>query len=375
MAEKNIRVLVVDDSAVIREILADSISEANGVELAATASGGREALALLDQHRPDVVTLDIQMPGMNGLETLEEILKRAPIPVVMVSALAQRAADITLQALDLGALDYVAKPDNVHAGGDDWREVLLRKIRTVACTDVRRVLQIREDRKNRVAAQRQQPGSLALTAGNSTGDFEDTCIALGISTGGPPALNSLFSDLRPPLPPMVVVQHMPGAFTAPFAARLDSVSALSIKQAETGDVLQPNLVLVAPGGVHLHLKRQGTQVVVKIREGEPVSSHKPSVDVMMRDAVEAFGSHCLGVIMTGMGHDGAAGCGAIRAAGGYVLGQDQASSDVYGMNKVAFVEGNVDGQFSLDELAMAISRQCRRMFRLKQKKARQAIRL
>jgi len=373
MAGNNIRVLVVDDSAVIREMLADSITEANGVELVATAGGGREALTLIEQHHPDVVTLDIQMPGMDGLETLGEILKRGPIPVVMVSALAQRAADITLQALDLGALDYVAKPDNLHATSDDWREVLLRKIRTVACTDVRRVLQIRSDRKDRVAARRQQQGSPSAAAASSLGDFEGTCIALGISTGGPPALNSLFSSMQMPLPPIIIVQHMPGAFTAPFAARLDTVSPLSIKEAETGDVLKPNIALVAPGGVHLHLKRQGSKVVVKIRDGEPVSSHKPSVDVMMQDAAEAFGSRCLGVIMTGMGHDGAAGCGAIRAAGGYVLGQDESSSDVYGMNKVAFVDGNVNRQFSLDDLSTAIPRQCRRMFRLKQESSGQKV--
>jgi len=375
MAEKNIRVLVVDDSAVIREMLADSIAESKGVELVATASGGREALTLLDQHHPDVVTLDIQMPGINGLETLEEILKRAPMPVVMVSALAQRSADITLQALDLGALDYVAKPDNVHAAGEDWREVLLRKIRTAACTDIRRVLQIRANRTSQATALRQPSSLLATPPGSSAGDFNDACIALGISTGGPPALNRLFDSLRAPLPPIVVVQHMPKAFTSPFAARLNSVSPLAIKEAETGDLLQPNHVLIAPGGLHLQLKRQGSQVVVRICDGEPVCGHKPSVDVMMQDAAEAFGSHCLGVIMTGMGNDGAAGCGAIRAAGGYVLGQDQASSDVYGMNKVAFVEGNVDRQFSLDDLAIAIPRQCKRMFRLTQERATQAIRL
>ncbi len=254
MAEKKIRVLVVDDSAVIREMLADSIAEAQGVELVATASGGKEALTLLNQHHPDVITLDIQMPGMNGLETLEEILKRKPLPVVMVSALAQRSADITLQALDLGAIDYVAKPNNVHVAEDDWREVLLRKIRIAASTDIRRVLQIRADRKKRATALRHQSGFLASTAGSSTGDFNDACIALGISTGGPPALNALFGSLRPPLPPIVVVQHMPGAFTASFAARLNSVSPLAIKEAETGDVLQPNLVLIAPGGVHRSAK-------------------------------------------------------------------------------------------------------------------------
>jgi two-component system chemotaxis response regulator CheB len=366
MATDNIRVLVVDDSAVIREILSDLITEANGLELVATASGGKEALTRIEQHRPDVVTLDIQMPGMDGLETLGEILKRDPLPVIMVSAFARREADITLEALELGALDYVAKPSNVHDTGDDWREALLRKIRTAACTDVQRVLQIRKERKTRLAARRQERGALSSTATSSNADYKNCCIAIGISTGGPPALNELLSSLQPPLPPIVIVQHMPAQFTAPFAARLDSVSRLSVKEAETGDVLQPNHVLVAPGGQHLHLRRQGSRAVVQICDGEPVSSHKPSVDVMMQSAAEAFADRCLGVIMTGMGHDGAAGCSAIRKAGGFVLGQDETSSDVYGMNKVAFIEGNVDHQCSLEELDVAISRQCKRMFRLKQ---------
>jgi len=365
MAGSSIRVLVVDDSAVIREMLTDAINAANGVELVATASGGKEALTLIEQHRPDVVTLDILMPGMDGLETLAEILKRNPIPVVMVSSLTQRAADITLQSLDLGALDYIAKPDNALAHGDEWREVLLRKIRAVACTDVRHVLQIRSARKKRMTQRIQSSNSLPTIGASSGGDFRDSCVALGISTGGPPALNSLFAVLRPPLPAIVVVQHMPSPFTAPFAARLNSISALSVKEAKAGDVLTPNVALIAPGGLHLHLRRQGSKVIVKLSDEEPVSSHKPSVDVMMQDAAAAFGSCCLGVIMTGMGHDGAAGCGAIRAAGGYVLGQDEASSDVYGMNKVAFVVGNVDQQFSLDKLGTAIPRQCKRRFRLK----------
>lgn len=363
MTSKDIRILVVDDSAVIREMLSDSITEADGFELVATAGGGKEALARIEQHHPDLVTLDIQMPGMNGLETLDEILKRAPTPVIMVSSLAKRAADITLQALELGAIDYVAKPDNVHASGYNWLEELLRKIRTAASTDVRRVLRIRAEREQRLAASRQKSPSLPETACGSIGEIRDSCIAIGISTGGPPALSGLLESLLPPMPPIVIVQHMPGQFTTPFAARLDSISQLTVREAQTGDVLEPNLVLVAPGGQHTQLRRQGSRVVVRVRSGEPVSGHKPSVDVMMQDAAEMFSDRCLGIIMTGMGHDGVAGCGAIRAAGGFVLGQDEASSDVYGMNKVAFTRGHVDRQFSLEDLHCVIPQQCKRMFR------------
>lgn len=192
--------------------------------------------------------------------------------------------------------------------------------------------------------------------------YHHCCIAIGISTGGPPVLSALFQSLTPPLPPIVVVQHMPRLFTGPFARRLDSISSLSIKEAEHGDLLLPNQVLIARGGHQLHLQRQGAQVIAQIGDDEPVSGHHPSVDVMMRDAAAAFGARCLGIIMTGMGHDGAAGCAAIRAAGGYVLGQNAATSDVYGMSRVAFVNGAVDRQFDVNELPQLIVRQCARLF-------------
>jgi len=191
-------------------------------------------------------------------------------------------------------------------------------------------------------------------------EWADKCVALGISTGGPPALDKLLGAIQPPMPPIVIVQHMPPQFTGPLAARLNSGTALSVREAAAGDLLQPNCVYVAPGGKHLELSRRGTQVRVMIRDGDPVSGHKPSADVMMTSAAEAFGPKCLGVIMTGMGRDGANGCRTIRAAGGYVLGQDETSSDVYGMNKVAFVEGSVDQQFSLLDGATAITRCVRR---------------
>lgn len=180
------------------------------------------------------------------------------------------------------------------------------------------------------------------------------CIALGISTGGPPALARLFAALAPPLPPIVVVQHMPETFTGPFAARLNSISALTVKEAVEGDVLRPNSVYVAPGGKQLSVRRRAESATIEIRDGDFVSGHKPSVDVMMASVAAVYGDRAIGVIMTGMGRDGADGCAKIRAAGGFVLGQDEASSDVYGMNKVAFIEGVVDMQVPLDRLAEAI---------------------
>ncbi len=363
MANKIIRVLVVDDSALLREILCDIVESADGLTVAGTAKDGEDALAKIADLQPDIVTLDVQMPKMDGLETLEAILKTNPIPVIMVSAVTQRAADTTLQALERGALDYIAKPDGLKSTNTAFRNELLQKIRNMAGTDVKRVLRIRQARTRRSAVGAKTARTAITAAGDpSLQAYDNCCIALGISTGGPPALTGLFQLLEPPLPPIVVVQHMPKNFTAPFAARLDSISQIAVREAKSGDVLRPDQALIAPGGTHLRLRRQGSRVVVQIRDGESVSGHKPSVDVMMHHAAEAYQDRCLGVIMTGMGQDGAAGCGEIRKAGGYVLGQDKESSDVYGMNKVAFTQGNVDEQFSLDDLPKIVSRQCKKMF-------------
>jgi len=362
MSARNIRVLVVDDSAVIREMICDQIAEASGMEVAGRAADGRKAVEMLGSADPDVVTLDIQMPGMDGLRTLDAILARRPVPVIMVSSLTQLGANTTLDALDRGALDYVAKPQRRLEAKTVLGDELLRKIRSAAGTDVQRILQIRQERKRRRAAQLPRVPTAKKLSGPSPRELADKCIAIGISTGGPPALTSLFETLQPPVPPIVVVQHMPAHFTESFAWRLDSLSRLSIKEAGSGNTLRPNHVLIAPGGTHLKLRRSGKMTKVMLKDGAPVSGHKPSADVMMKSAAEIFGRRLLGLIMTGMGRDGAEGCAAIRAAGGYVLGQDEASSDVYGMNKVAQVEGNVDRQFSLDEAAAVISLQIKRLW-------------
>ena len=330
------------------------------MEVVGVASNGAQAVELCQSSRPDVVTLDIQMPGMDGLAALDAILAQRPVVVIMVSALTQLGAAVTLEALDRGALDYVAKPESKAETENVLGEGLLRKIRVMANADVRRILEIRARR-----VQQRRPRELRRPNDAPRPDIvalANKCIALAISTGGPPALTGLFESLRPPLPPIVVVQHMPPRFTKPLAWRLDSVSELNIREAAEGDVLRPNHVLIAPGGQHLELRRVGGRVKAVIRDGEPVSGHKPSADVMMTSAATAFGPNCLGVIMTGMGHDGAEGCRALRAGGGFVLGQDEATSDVYGMNKVAFQQGHVDRQFALHDAAAAITGQIQRLW-------------
>jgi two-component system chemotaxis response regulator CheB len=362
MSDKTIRVLVVDDSAFYRQLLSDLIGGVPGLEVVGTARDGADALRRLPMLRPDIITLDVQMPRMDGLVTLEAILIQCPTPVIMVSSQTQRAADTALEALDRGALDYIAKPEYMDTDSTSFRDELIHKLRMMAGADVQRLLRIRSVRKQRLNREASQRKQHRIHCPEVLPDYQTCCVAIGISTGGPPALSSVFQALTPPLPPIVVVQHMPAKFTESFARRLDSISALSVREARTGDRIEPNCVLIAPGGRHLSVRRQQGDVVAQVREGELVSGHQPSVDVMMRSVIDVFGSRCLGVIMTGMGHDGASGCGMIRAAGGYVLGQDEASSDVYGMNKVAFASGHVDRQFRLDELPQLITRQCRTRF-------------
>jgi two-component system chemotaxis response regulator CheB len=359
MTQENIRVLVVDDSAVSRAVICDQIEAAAGMSVAGRARDGRTALEKIAALHPDVVTLDLQMPGMDGLAVLDAMLASDPVPVIMVSSLTYAGAAVTLDALERGAVDFVPKPEKGGARDQAFAEELCAKIRGAVDVDVRRM--VTQRKKRRVVARPPDRPAIKATADACPAELADKCVALGISTGGPPALARLLAELRPPMPPIVIVQHMPPQFTAPLAARLDSLSALSVREAKQDDALEPNRVLVAPGGKHLEIARRGGRVRVSIRDGEVVSGHKPSVDVMMLGAAEAFGPNCLGVIMTGMGRDGVNGCGAIRRAGGYVLGQDEASSDVYGMNKVAFNEGHVDRQFALSDAAATITRQVRQL--------------
>jgi two-component system chemotaxis response regulator CheB len=358
MTKQDIRVLVVDDSAVIRAMICDLIDAAPGICVVGKARDGAEALEKIAALRPDVVTLDLQMPNMDGLTVLDKLLQSHPIPVLMVSSLTRAGAAITLNALERGAVDYVAKPDKVTGKETPaFAEELILKIRGAAGINVRRMMDSRR-RRSCLSKTLERP-IVKVGTDACPPELADRCIVIGISTGGPPVLTRLMAELRPPMPPIVVVQHMPPQFTTLLAIRLNSLSALLVTEAKAGDVLRPNTVLIAPGGKHLEILRRDRQVNVHLHDNEPVSGHKPSADVMMKSAARAFGSNCLGVIMTGMGRDGANGCKAIREAGGYVLGQDENSSDVYGMNKVAFVEGNVDQQIGLQEAAIVITRRVR----------------
>jgi len=357
-----VRVLIVDDSALMRRLLADLLGSAPEIEVAGVARDGREAVVQALRLKPDVITLDVEMPEVSGLDALPALLAVNAAPVVMVSALTQEGADVTLQALELGAVDFLPKPErNQLAEMRANRDILVAKVLAAAQSRVRRV------RPRRAAAPPaaqatapatrparrppgRGPGAVAAPApeSGSRGPF----IVIGISTGGPQALSQVFPTLVPPLPPIVIVQHMPGQFTGVFAERLNRYShcALTVKEAEEGELVLPDRVLIAPGGRHLTLFGHFPRVRVALSDEPPVRGHRPSVDVLFHSAAKVYQSAAVGLIMTGMGRDGVDGCQAILAAGGFTLGQDEATSVVYGMNKAAFLEGAVKAQFALDEL-------------------------
>jgi two-component system, chemotaxis family, protein-glutamate methylesterase/glutaminase len=362
---KPVRVLVVDDSALIRRLLTDLLKSAPEIEVVGTARDGREAVLEANRLRPDVITLDVEMPEVSGLEALPLLLALPGIEVVMVSALTQEGADVTLQALELGAFDCMGKPDkNQLAELRAGRDLLIGKVLAAAHSSRRAVAGRRSTTPRAASSTRQStapvkpprktaalPPTSATTPPASTSAVGPMCVVIGISTGGPQALSQFFPRLHSPLPPIVVVQHMPAQFTGVFAARLDRYSSVSVKHAEPGDVLVPDRVLVAPGGMHLILKGTPPHVRVVLSDDPPVSGHRPSVDVLFRSAAKVYGRTAVGLLMTGMGRDGVDGCKAILTAGGLTLGQDEDSSVVYGMNKAAYLEGAVKAQFALDDVA------------------------
>jgi two-component system chemotaxis response regulator CheB len=374
---KRVRVLVVDDSALMRRLLCDLLGSSPEIEIAGTARDGREAVFQAVRLKPDVITLDVEMPEVSGLEALPLLLAAHEAPVVMVSSLTQEGADVTFQALELGAVDFMPKPERnqlteMRASAD----LLIAKVLTAAQSRVRRSRRpspqsgssssnvaaraasastVRESPakpKARPPTSERQAGRPADLAAVLPADspLSRMCLVIGISTGGPQALSHILPTLSAPLPPILVVQHMIAQFTGVFANRLDHFCSLTIREAAEGDPILPNQVLIAPGGRHMTITGNLPRPRVKIFDAPPVSGHKPSVDVLFQSAARVYQSGVVGVIMTGMGRDGVDGCKSILAASGFTIGQDEATSVVYGMNKAAYVEGAVKAQFALDDL-------------------------
>jgi two-component system chemotaxis response regulator CheB len=346
---KKIRVLVVDDSALMRKLIPQILEADPSIEVVGTAMDGNFCLKKIEELRPHVVTLDLEMPGMNGIDTLKEIMRTHPVPVILVSSHSTEGASITLKALALGAFDFVTKPQDASAHMSETATELIAKIHAAAVCKVVRpgVLQ-----GARVAEK--------VSAGN-TGPAPTRVVAIGISTGGPQALEYLLAQLPPDFPgAIVVVQHMPEGFTDMFARRLDELCSLSVKEAQSGDMLRAGRVLICPGSRHMRVKRLAMGDLVVLNDDERVNGHRPSVDVLFRSVAEEFGSLAIAVLMTGMGDDGAQGLGAVKQAGGMTIAQSEESCVVFGMPKAAIERGYATRVVSLDTLSATLQALCGR---------------
>jgi len=318
-----VRVLVADDSAFMRTALTRMIESDPSLRVSATAQTGLEALEKIAALQPDVVTLDVEMPGLNGLETLKRIMKEFPRPVLMVSSLTQEGAETTIEALGIGAFDYVPKQQSfVSLDIIKIRDDLVAKIKAAA-----------ESKRRRPMAKVTAPPLPPKTYTAGTFHAPASVVALGTSTGGPKALQEILPLLPADLPVAVlVVQHMPKGFTGPFARRLDNLCKVAVREATHDELIEPSVVYIAPAGQHMTVaRRTHSKVVIRLSDSPEGTLHKPSVDVTMLSVAEVYRALCMGVIMTGMGADGVQGMQAIAGAGGITLGQDEASCTVYGM--------------------------------------------
>jgi len=342
-----IRVLIVDDSALIRQLLTELLGAAPDIEVIGVASDPLIARTMIKQLNPDVLTLDIEMPRMDGLAFLEKIMTLRPMPVLMVSSLTQSGAEATLQALEMGAVDYVAKPlVDLRHGLTELKDELQDKVRAAARARVRGY----GPRSSGSAGQR-------IAAGGSWRSSEKI-IAVGASTGGVEALRELICALPADAPAVVITQHMPERFTASFATRLNGIAAMTVAEAQDGTRILPGHVYIAPGNQHLEVGRSGANYVCKLNDGPLVSGHRPSVDVLFHSVAKAAGANAIGVILTGMGRDGVEGMLAMRTAGAVTIGEDESTCIVYGMPKAAKLAGAVQTELPLHKIAAEVLKRC-----------------
>jgi len=338
-----IRVLVVDDSALMRQLLTECLSEDRELEVIGTAPDPFVARDKIKQLQPDVLTLDVEMPRMDGLTFLENLMRLRPMPVVMVSSLTSEGADVTLQALELGAIDYVTKPKiDLAAGVRAYADELIEKIKTAARANVRRT--------NAVTAA-VKPAVLSRSRHFRT---TERLIAIGASTGGTEAIKAVLERMPADAPAIVITQHIPAAFSGPFAARMDRSSAMAVCEATDGQQIVPGHAYIAPGDRHLEVIRSGARYVCRLTDAPPENRHRPSVDVLFKSVAQHAGANAVGAILTGMGDDGARGLLEMRKQGAPTLVQDEASSVVWGMPGAAFKIGAAERVLPLDAIAAAL---------------------
>jgi len=353
-AVQKIKVLCVDDSALIRSLMTEIINSQPDMTVVATAPDPLVARDLIKQHNPDVLTLDVEMPRMDGLDFLEKLMRLRPMPVVMVSSLTERGSEITLRALELGAVDFVTKPKvGIRDGMLDYSEKLADKIRAAARARVRQAAPVQHAAASAAAGAAAHAPSHAPLFNNPLVSTEKLII-VGASTGGTEAIREVLVPLPPDAPAVLIAQHMPPGFTKSFAQRLNGLCRITVKEAEHGERVLPGHAYIAPGHAHLLLARSGANYIAHLSDDPPVNRHRPSVDVLFRSAAQHAGKNAVGVILTGMGRDGAAGLLEMRKAGAYTLAQDEASCIVFGMPREAIAMGAADEIASLSEMSRRV---------------------
>ena len=348
-ANKMIRVLVVDDSALMRKLIPQLLERDTSIHVVGTAMDGAFALKKIEELKPDAITLDLEMPRMDGIETLRQIMRQQQVPVVVVSAHTREGASTTFKALHMGAFDFVAKPENVLAEGmNEIASELIAKIKAAVNSPFRRRPAVAAAVVTRSKPKRPSPLGPASKV-----------IAIGSSTGGPNSLEYMLSHIPSDFPAAIlIVQHMPAGFTGTFARRLNESCALEVKEAQSGDLLAAGRVLICPGDRHMRIRRMPLGDVVVLSDDVKINGHRPSVDVLFNSVAQEFGADAVGVIMTGMGEDGAEGLGKMKAAGALTIAQDEASSIVFGMPRAAIERGHANRIVSLEALANTLTVHC-----------------
>jgi two-component system chemotaxis response regulator CheB len=350
-APSPVKVLVVDDSVLMQKLMTQIIDSAPGFKVIGVAGSAEEGWDAIQELRPDVVTLDLELPGRHGLKLLARLMKQDPLPVLIVSAFGGPGADNTLQALELGAVDFIEKPDGATHTLEGFMKHLVAALQRAAAS--RRIFAMARSAMAREAVP-ERPALVREPARAAAGG-RVSLIAIGASTGGVPAVQVVMRDLAPQRIPMVVVQHMPPGYTVKFAARLAAATGLDVREAADGDRLKPGMAVVAPGGPrHLEIEERRGELVCVLKDGPLVSGHSPSVDVMFHSVARSLGAHAVGVLLTGMGRDGADGLLAMRKAGAETLIQSGETCVVNGMPKAAFEIGAADRVVALDQIGATV---------------------
>jgi two-component system chemotaxis response regulator CheB len=337
----DIKVLVVDDSALIRSLLGEIIRQAPGMQLVGAAPDAYIAKDMVMELKPDVITLDIEMPKIDGLTFLDRLMKARPTPVLMISTLTEKGADATIKAFELGAIDFIAKPKiDVARGLSHYQQEIVDKIRIAAIS------------KPRQRAKNTNKATSIPIRYHGT----ETIVGIGASTGGTEAIQEVLRQLSPAFPATIITQHMPPVFTKSFAARLNSICDINVAEAKDGERVLPGNAYIAPGDKHLTLVRHGADYRIKLDDGPLVSGHKPSVDAMFNSMADTVGKNSVATILTGMGKDGAKGMLALRQSGALTMAQDEASCVVYGMPKAAVEIGATEHVFPLEKMSTALTK-------------------